>query len=136
MKTMRISMMLSILMLVATVTYAQQHYRTTGIVQYQKLDGYNYKRTLMLPSLAATWSFYTDNKLVRVLEGDKVVMEVKRKYKSGTSTVYIISQIISEMKVIIDGKSVTTIEGDNDEIKSVYKITKVEKTTGPYGDNY
>jgi len=45
-------------------------------------------------------------------------------------------RIVSEMKLIIDGVSVTTIEGDNAEIKSVYKITKTGKIHGPYGDNY
>jgi len=127
------------ILLVTLFTYAisfGQKYTTTGIVQYQKLDGYHYKRTLMLPSVAATWGIYTDNKLVKVLEGDLVVMDIKRKYKSGNKMIYIVDQIVEEMKVIIDGATVTTIEGANEEIKSVYKITKTEKTNFAYGDHY
>lgn len=120
-------MTLFALMFLMIACYGQK-YTTTGVVQYQKLDGYHYKTTLMKPSVAGTWLIYTDSMFQKVIGWDRTVYNIKRKIKSGNKTTYVlVDRYGDESKVIIDGTSVTTIEGANEELKSVFKITKIEQ---------
>jgi hypothetical protein len=133
-KIMKKTMTFFALMFLMIASYGQK-YTTTGVVQYQKLDGYNYKRTLMLPSVAGIWGIYTDSILVKIIDWDKNVWFIKKRSKSGNKTTYIFVENGLQWKMIIDGMSVTTIEGANEELKSVYKITKVEKLNEAYSGN-
>jgi hypothetical protein len=130
-KIMKKAMTFFASMFLMIATYGQK-YTTTGVVQYQKLDGYNYKRTLMLPSVAGIWGIYTDSILVKIIDWDKNVWFIKRRSKAGNKTTYVFVENGQQWKMIIDGISVTTIEGANEELKSIYKITKAEKLNEAY----
>ena len=82
----------------------------------------------MKPSVTSTWLIYTDSMFEKIIGWDRTIYNVKRKIKSGNKTTYILIDMYGdESKAIIDGISVTTIEGANEELKSVFKITKTEK---------
>lgn len=107
-----------------------KYYTTTGLVQYQKLDGYNYVRTAMVPSGRCTWGVFRNNVIVAVIDGNKRFCEIKKRTRKGNLVYFEIEDPLQKHTILIDGKSVVTFIGDNEETQNIFKITKVENTTG------
>lgn len=105
-------------------------YTTTGMVQYKKLDGYNYVRTSMIPSGRCTWGVFRNNVIVAVLDGNKRFCEVTKRTRRGNRVFFEIKDLLQKHTLIIDGKSVIMLMGDNEEEQNIFKITSVENTTG------
>ena len=87
-------------------------------------------------SVSASWSFYPDKKFVRVYDGSRSgLADIISTKKVGNKTTYIIHDY-PDFTVIVDGQTVTNISGENQEVKTVFKIVKTEKIIWPpKGDN-
>lgn len=108
----------------ASCAYSQR-YTTKGIEVYDKNLNGTYRLVDRAAAFDATFGFYKDNTLVKVMEGDKVEMQIKKKTRAGKQTVYTINNYVGDIKIIVDDNSILTLYTDSQMWR--FKIVKIEK---------
>lgn len=115
---------LSVGILIAANSFAQR-YTTKGIEIYDRNLNGTYRLVAISAALDATFGFYKDNTLVKVIDGDKVELEIKKKVRSKGQTTYTINNYINDIKIVIDDNGILTLYTDSQKWR--FKIVKIEK---------
>lgn len=102
-----------------------QRYTTKGIEVYDKNLNGTYRLVERAAGYDATFGFYKDNTLVKVMEGDKVELLIKKKVRNGSQTTYTIDNYVGDIKIVVGANGILSLYTDSQLWR--FRIVKTEK---------